>query len=390
MDGNTDGANRKPEPHDLIPDSKWIRQFRNAVRAWYRRHARELPWLEESDPYRVWVREIMLQQTTVKAVVPYLERFFAAFPTVCALASADQQDVLKLWEGLGYYSRARNLHAAANQIVSGYGKGFPQDLAAIQALPGIGRYTASAIASFAFGDAAPIVEANTSRLYARLIALNGDLTRSHSQKTLWTFAGAIVPKSAPGPFNQALMDLGATVCVPTSPNCGQCPVRALCTAFERNLVADIPMAKKRSEPTRLYEAAVAIARSGKYLMRQRRDAEWWTGLWDFPRVRLENAPHDAQATASLFDELDSDVRTLERRLCDETGMTVQLRQPHKIITHAVTRYRIRLACYVAVSAKGRPRTHAGYRWIKTADMAELPMTRTARQFANSLQDHAIM
>jgi len=206
-----------------------VQEFRRRLRQWHRRHGRDLPWRAPSperatgsanqagghdsapDPYRVWVSEIMLQQTTVAAVKPYFERFLDAFPTLGDLARAPEQEVLRQWEGLGYYRRARSLHRAAQLVLERHDGELPRDLTALQALPGIGRYTSGAIASFAFGQAAPILEANTLRLYARLLELDLDPRSADGQKWLWAFAEQLTPTRAPGDFNQALIELGATV-----------------------------------------------------------------------------------------------------------------------------------------------------------------------------------
>lgn len=210
----------------------------------------------------------MLQQTTVVAVVPYFERFLARFPTVRDLAESNESDVLRLWEGLGYYSRARNLRKAAEVVVREYGGEFPADVETLQKLPGIGRYTAGAIASFAFNLCAPIVEANTLRLDCRLLGFDGDPRSKAGQQVLWSFAEAVLPKTQPGRFNQALMELGATVCSPKNPNCEQCPVQAHCRAFADGTQASIPQPATRPAITEVVEASIAVHQRGKYLLRR--------------------------------------------------------------------------------------------------------------------------
>ena len=202
----------------------------------------------------------MLQQTTVAAVVPYYERFLARFPTVQALARASEHDVLRLWEGLGYYSRARNLRRAAQQIVSEWNGTIPHDLADLVRLPGIGRYTAGAIASLAYDRPAPIVEANTLRVYARLLAFGGDVHSTGGRNVIWNFAERAVPRRSAGVFNQALMDLGATICTPAEPACERCPVRSCCRAFRDGVVHEIPRPRVRPQTTFVDEAMVAVRR----------------------------------------------------------------------------------------------------------------------------------
>ncbi|MDA1233059.1 MAG: A/G-specific adenine glycosylase, partial [Planctomycetota bacterium] len=227
----------------ILIDATRKRKLRSAVLKWYDQHGRRLPWRVSADPYRIWLSEIMLQQTTVAAVVPYFERFVAKFPDVDSLAHANVDDVLRLWEGLGYYSRARNLHKAAMVIQQQHGGEFPANVELLQKMPGIGRYTAGAIASFAFDQPAPIVEANTERLYARLMALTDDVRSSANQRTLWKFAGTIIPRARPGDFNQALMDIGSQLCRPQEPNCEQCPLKTCCAAFAQGIQNELPHRK---------------------------------------------------------------------------------------------------------------------------------------------------
>ncbi|MEZ6060718.1 MAG: A/G-specific adenine glycosylase [Planctomycetaceae bacterium] len=273
-------------------DTNWRRRLRSAVLKWYDGNGRRLPWRESADPYRIWVSEIMLQQTTIAAVIPYFERFTQRFPDVNALAAADQSEVLRLWEGLGYYSRARNLHKAAIEIVDRFAGTFPDSAAELVQLPGIGRYTAGAIASFAFGQPAGIVEANTLRLYSRLIAMTQDPRGTAGQKTLWSFADWIVAPGRPADFNQAVMDLGSTVCRPTAPECSACPLKSCCAAFSRGMQESIPLAGKKPGVTDVTEVSIAVRRGGRYLLRQRTSDERWAGLWDF--VRFEVADDDVR------------------------------------------------------------------------------------------------
>lgn len=360
-----------------LPDQTWIRRFRRAVLRWYRHSGRDLPWRDERDPYRVWVREIMLQQTTVAAVVPYLERFLAALPTLETLADASEQDVLRLWEGLGYYSRARNLRKAAQTIVADFEGAMPVSVEAIQSLSGIGRYTAGAIASFAFGQQAAIVEANTARFYARLIGLDEELSKSSSQKRLWAFADAVVPAKEPGKFNQALIDLGATVCRPKEPLCSECAVASLCKAFQTNRVGEIPAPKKRSVPTQLVEACVAVERRNEVLLQQRDETEWWSGLWDFPRFRESEG-------GTMTD--DQRRTWLAKAVREQSGLEIKTANYVKTMTHAVTRYQITLHCYRAQVIAGRKQSKRRLKWVPITKLREMPLTKTARRFANRLYD----
>ncbi len=351
--------------------------FRRRLLQWYARHGRELPW-RGADAYQVWISEIMLQQTTVAAVKPYFERFLAAFPTVTALAAADEEDVLRLWEGLGYYSRARNLRRAAQLVVREHGGRVPDDVDSLQALPGIGRYTAGAIASFAYDRREPIVEANTLRLHSRLLAYTGDPRSRQGQDALWTFAREVLPRSGAGRFNQALMDLGAMVCTPVVPRCDACPVRSDCAAFAAGLQSEIPRAKPRPRITELTEAAVVVVKGGRCLLRRRGPDEWWTGLWDFPRFEVAD---DRQAASTKPEVLQRELRT---RLCEQTGVSADIGEQLTELRHSVTRYRIRLLCFLAEHQGGRAFPNAGLQWVSIARIGEVPLTMPARKLARQL------
>jgi A/G-specific adenine glycosylase len=346
--------------------------FRRRLLRWYDAHGRDLPWRRSRDPYRVWISEIMLQQTTVAAVVPYFERFLERFPTVAALAADDERDVLRHWEGLGYYSRARNIHKAARVLVAEYDGRFPECVAELQRLPGIGRYTAGAIASFAFDQPAPIVEANTLRLYCRLLGYDGDPRSSRGQKLLWDFAARIVPSQSPGRFNHALMDLGATVCRVTEPDCPACPVKQHCVAFREGTVAHIPAPAKKPEITELTEAAVVVRKNGRVLLRQCRPGERWAGLWDFPRFGIA-ANRNAQVEADVLTQLR-----------ERMGIDAVVQSRLDDIRHSVTRYRIRLLCFTAEFASGRIAAKSGARWVPSSTLDGYPLSVTGRKIADTV------
>ena len=357
------------------------RAFRRRLLKWYRANARDLPWRRTGDPYRIWLSEIMLQQTTVAAVIPYYERFTAAYPDVASLAASEEEDVLRLWEGLGYYSRARNLRRAAAEVVDRSGGEFPRTLEDVQSLPGVGRYTAGAVVSFAYDRPAPIVEANTQRLYARLLALDADLTTAAAKDRLWAFAESVLPRRSAGAVNQALMELGSQVCRPKEPDCGACPVSDHCAALAAGRVAEIPRPKKRPEVTELIEACVAVRDGDAYLIRQRQEGEWWAGLWDFVRVpvaaSLVSAVPDGRGPVlpGVFGPVEAAVR-------GAAGVEVSVDEWLREIRHGVTRYRIRLLCFSATRVRGKPTGEA--RWATAAELAEVPLTKTARVVAGIL------
>jgi len=356
-------------------DSNWLKRFRRNSLAWYGKHGRDLVWRNSNDAYRVWISEIMLQQTTVTAVVPYFERFLKRFPNIQTLAAANEEDVLKYWEGLGYYSRARNIHKTACLLVEQQGGQFPDDVAELQKLPGIGRYTAGAIASFAFNQRAPIVEANTLRLYSRLLGYAENPRSSAGQKLLWEFAEKILPQKSPGQFNQAVMDLGATVCTPKAPSCPHCPVKNCCAAFANNLQESIPVPAVRPKITHVEEASVAVGKRGKFLLVKRPEGERWAGLWDFPRFEL---PETNGITAGNYQEL-------EFQLADQFGLETAIETVVTEIVHSVTRYRIRLYCLQGSVVSGRIKSNGTETaWVSPTRFEEYPLSVTGRKFATLL------
>ena len=267
---------------------------------WYRRERRDLPWRRDPTPYRVWVSEIMLQQTTVAAVTPKYEAFLRRFPTLESLAAASEDEVLERWAGLGYYSRARNLHKAAREIAAKHGGRFPSDRDAVLDLPGVGRYTAGAILSIAFGRREPLVDGNVVRVFSRLFGLRGRAKDPAFQASLWPKAESLVPAKAPGDWNQALMELGATVCTPDSPACGACPVAKRCAAFEKGLQDELPLPELRREPVPVRWTCLWIEDGGRVLLWKRGEKErLLKGLWGLPEsTRLEAQPGRVLASAA--------------------------------------------------------------------------------------------
>lgn len=260
-----------------LPSSR-IRAIRRRLLHHYDRHRRQLPWRGETDPYRIWVAEVILQQTRVETAIPFYRRWLERFPTLETLAASDQEDVLAAWSGLGYYRRARNLHRAARIVRERHGGELPSDAAKLRELPGLGPYTAGAVASIAFGRREPAVDGNARRVLARLFDLErpsfGELAR---------LAGALVPPDRPGDFNQALMELGATICRPRRPRCGMCPVEAICTARSRGTVDQRPRAAPaRAAPEATVGTAVLVSRRGRVLIARRPAEGLLGGMWEFP------------------------------------------------------------------------------------------------------------
>ncbi len=357
-------------------DSKSKTTLRRNLLRWFDANQRDLPWRENRTPYRIWVSEIMLQQTQVATVVNYYRRFLERFPTVKELAAAEQSEVLKLWEGLGYYRRARQMHAAAIEVVEQHDGQFPTDFDSVLALPGIGRYTAGAILSISLDQKLPILEGNTIRLYARLLGMKSDPRTSANQKILWEFAESILPSQRAGDFNQALMELGSEVCKPKTWQCAACPIQNICPTFVKGLQAEIPAKGRKITYEDLYEAALLVSRrrggQQRWLVRVCGPEERWTGLWDFPRYQIDHR----QSAATIAD-------SLQETLADRTGLKAELTVVGKPMRHAVTKYRIRLSCFEASSIKGRLKKQATEtRWCAIEELRQLPMSVTGRKIVN--------
>lgn len=321
---------------------------------WFARVGRDLPWRRRPQAYRTWVSETMLQQTQVDRVVDYFARFLERFPTVEALAAAPEADVLRAWEGLGYYRRARQLHAAARRIVADHGGRLPETEAQLRALPGIGRYTAAAILSIAFGRPFPVVEANSRRVLARLAGYGATLSGTSADGPVWEIAAALLPHEAPGNWNQALMDLGAIVCTPRAPACTRCPVAACCQALATGRVATIPaMAAKRATEERT-ETALVVRRGTKVLVVRRGPGEWWEGLWDFPRSGAG---------------------------ADPDALRLGLPRKAGTVTYTVTHHRVHVEVAIAEAGAAGDR-RAGRRWVEWSRLGTLAMTAPGRRIAS--------
>ncbi len=347
-------------------------QFVPRLLKWYRRHARPLPWRLHPDPYRTWISEVMLQQTRVEAMVPYFERWMRRFPTVQLLAAASEKDVLLAWEGLGYYARARNLRRAAQLIHERFADTIPGDSKILVTLPGIGRYTAAAIASIAFGLDAAALDGNIRRVLARVFNMKTRADTALGRAKLWHLAEVHLPRGRAGDYNQALMDLGATVCLPRQPRCPVCPVRFTCQARELGIVDRRPVLRpKRPTPHHLVGAAV-VRQRGRVLLARRASGGLLGGLWEFPNVRLHgrlssSGPHTAQFV---------------RALKDAYGLSVKVNGSWGIIRHAYTHFRVSVDVH---SCETTSLLSAGHlRWVKVTELEEYPMGRVDRQIAFQL------
>ncbi len=261
-------------------------QFQQDLVSWFKKEQRDLPWRKDSDPYRVWVSEIMLQQTRVDTVIPYYEKFMETYPTIESFAVADEEAVLKIWEGLGYYSRVRNLHAAVKEVVEQYGGQVPNTKEEISKLKGVGPYTAGAVLSIAFGLPEPAVDGNVMRVMSRILLILEDIAKASSRKIFEAAVGELMYERDPSSFNQALMELGALICTPTSPACLLCPVREHCQAFAEGVEESLPI-KTRKKSTKHEDLLAAVLQNekGQYLIRKRPEKGLLANLWEFPNVK---------------------------------------------------------------------------------------------------------
>ncbi|HEU4403066.1 MAG TPA: A/G-specific adenine glycosylase [Candidatus Polarisedimenticolia bacterium] len=330
---------------------------------WYRRHRRALPWRRSRDPYRIWISEVMLQQTTVKAVIPYYRRFLRRFPTLGALARARLETVLAAWSGLGYYRRARHLHAAARRIVEAHAGRFPRRAADILALPGIGRYTAGAILSIAFGQREPVLDGNVERVLSRLVLLRTDPRAAAGRERLWSLARALVGATAsPGDLNQSLMELGATLCTPLDPACAVCPLTRRCAARAAGMQESVPAPRRRRPPIMVRSSVALVARHGRYLMRRRQDTGLMDGLWEFPALGANGGDDN-----------------IDRPRLRSLGRLATLR-------HSITYRRIVVEVHRA-RLLSEPRG-AGYRWVTPAAARRLPVSSLVPKVLEALRDDA--
>jgi A/G-specific adenine glycosylase len=266
---------------------------------WYGREKRNLPWRQTRDPYAIWVSEVMLQQTQVKTVLGYWPRFLQRFPTVSALAAAEESDVLALWRGLGYYARARGLWRAAQAVAAWHDGKLPAEKDALLALPGFGRYTAGAVGSIAFGLPLPLVDGNVARVFSRLFAIEGPTGEREREKRIWAVAEALLPPGRPGDWNQALMELGATVCTPKTPRCERCPLMNACTARAMGRVHELPEPKVRAPRKALHLACAVVERKGRVLLLQRPSGGLFGGLWELPSIEVPEGAPVKKASAGL-------------------------------------------------------------------------------------------
>ncbi|MFP4298310.1 MAG: A/G-specific adenine glycosylase [Spirulinaceae cyanobacterium] len=361
---------------DAVLTSSQIETLRRSLLSWYAQQGRDLPWRNTCDPYQIWVSEIMLQQTQVKTVIPYYQRWLAQFPTVADLAQANQQQVLKAWEGLGYYARGRNLHKAAQKVVKDFNKQIPDDLEAILTLPGIGRTTAGGILSAAFNQPVSILDGNVKRVLARIVALSTPPNKALTQ--LWQISDTLIDPEHPRDFNQAIMDLGATLCTPKNPSCLLCPWRNFCQAYQQNLQTQIPM-KEASNPIPHKKIGVAVIRDekGKILIDRRLEEGLLGGLWEFPGGKIEPG------------ETIQDC--IKREIKEEIGIDIAVEDHLITINHAYTHFKITLNVYYCRHLAGEPQTIEcqEIRWVTLDEIDQFPFPKANTRIIEALREKAV-
>jgi A/G-specific adenine glycosylase len=360
-------------PDTLTPAT--IDALRRHFLNWFSVNARDLPWRQGYDPYQVWVSEIMLQQTQMERGVLYFKRWLTRFPGVEAVATASEEEILKQWEGLGYYSRARNIQAAARQIVREHGGELPATLHGLLALPGIGRYTARAILSIAFQQDQPVVDGNVERLFARLFAIDEPVKAPSVHARIWSLAEALLPPGLARAWNQALMEFGALVCVRATPLCQLCPATQECLSFQTNTTEQRPVAGATAKtiPVR-FVAAVISDGQGRLLVRQRPAGVRWAGLWEFP-----NAPLAAGEEPGL---------AVVRAVQEETRLAISIQRPLPLVTHSFTKYRATIHpffCHLQGQTTSILHTVRTYRWLTLNGLDTLAFSAGHRQVIGILQ-----
>ena len=346
--------------------------IRMSLLAWFRKQKRELPWRKTENSYQILVSEIMLQQTQVKTVIPYYRRWIESFPTVHKLASAEESQVLKHWEGLGYYSRAKNLKQSAEIIVTKFDGMVPETMEDLIRLPGIGRYTAGAILSIAFGLKVPVLDGNVKRVLSRLFRMNENGNNRESENRLWYKAGELVPEKNAGDFNQALMELGATLCLPKKPDCERCPLSAICESKLHGVQDKFPPAKTRAPAKKIKVSAGVILNGGKVYIQKRPKGGLMSGLWEFPGGKVERG--------------ETPEACLRREIKEELSIDISVKKKLMVINHSYTRFRVTLHVFHCEKLPGRIRSNAceQWQWVPLKDLKAYPFPAANVKIVESL------
>jgi len=349
-------------------DAAWVK----GLLGWFRCHQRAMPWRDHPDPYAVWISEMMLQQTQVSTVMPYFERFMARFPSVQALAKEALSDVLRLWEGLGYYARARNLHKAAGIIVQQHAGQLPASAAALQDLPGFGPYSAAAVASICFNEPVSVLDGNVMRVLARLLRLHGDVRRPAVRRKMIDYLDVHIPKKNPGGFNQAMMELGALVCRPRRPQCGQCPLAVVCLAFQAGEAEQLPEKKARKKTPVVGRAAVWVCRQDRVLVVRRGASAMLGGLWELPSVDI--LPGESPSAAAI--------RAARERAGVKVAIIGHAGRERQVYSH----FELKLHIFKARRMSGRLHAQPGeaVQWLALDALDTLPFDNASRRVLTRL------
>lgn len=352
--------------------SSGVSKFSRLLLDWYTENARSLPWRGSRNPYAVWISEIMLQQTRVETVIPYYQRWMKRYPDLASLAQAEQQEVLQIWEGLGYYSRARNIHRTARIINDEYEGKFPQSVRELEKLPGIGAYSSRAIASIAFGLDEATLDGNIRRVLSRVFNMQLPARSNEGKKQLWRIAQENLPAGKAAAYNQALMDLGATVCLPRRPACASCPSRSLCYANQHQITARLPNLEKPPPVPHYIVSAAVIRKGNKVLITQRPQKGLLGGLWEFPGGKQE-----------LGETLEE---SLHREIEEELGARIHIRKALGTYTHAYTHFRVTVHAFECSLKESEPKivTVADMRWVNPRDTLNFPMGKVDRLISRDL------
>jgi len=344
------------------------RKIQTILLRWFEKYGRDLPWRKTHDPYAIWISEIMLQQTQVATVIPYYQRFLNSFPTVHHLAKSDLSKVLKIWEGLGYYSRARNLHRASKIILNHFKGRIPDHLIDLLSLPGIGKYTAGAILSIAYNKEAPILDGNVKRVLSRLFAVSRNLVGGKAERFLWKISESIIPKGRSNSFNQAIMDLGAMICTPKDPLCHRCPLRRHCKAEALGNPERYPSKAVKKKIPRIEAISGVILRNGRVLLNQRPPNGLLGGLWEFPNWKSD----EKERLRSRF--------RLRKLIQKEMGMKVKINRPIGVFQQAYSHFKLTLYAFDCEAVDGGGKG----KWVAVRNLHLLPMSRVHRRIAEMI------
>ena len=358
---------------DATSDTPQKRKIQTKLLQWFKKNKRDLPWRKTKDPYAIWVSEIMLQQTQVTTVIPYYKNFLKTFPTVCHLAKANLSKVLKVWEGLGYYSRARNLHHASQIILNHFTGKIPDNLKDLLSLPGIGRSTAGSILSFAFHKDAPILDGNAKRVLSRLFAVSGSQGERKTEQLLWKISESLIPKGFSNPLNQALMDLGSMICTPKEPQCPKCPLRDLCKGRASGEPERFPLKTIKKKIPHIGAVCALIQKDGKVLLKQRPPKGLLGGLWEFPNWRIE-----VKQRSRLRLRLRNTIKK-------EMEMNVEVKESIGVFHQTFSHFKLTLHVFHCESTQGKGKG----KWIPIKNLRLLPMSKIHRRIANLISDHRL-